>query len=320
MTIQEIISSHNVPSAGVAVIKNCEIQSIEICGVKNALTKERTSIDTIYEASSLSKTVFGYAVLNAIEKGLIGIDDSLSDFFDSKYIKNDPRVDLISIRQVLTHTPGLPNWRPKHQDLQFILDPGSKFSYSGEGFLYLQRAIENFTGRPIDSFMKEEVYDQLRMLSSSYEWSQHYEKTKASGHDKNGEPFPAREKYDANVAYTLHTTILDYAKFIATLSSNNQILDLIKETQVPVYNKYTGDLIENIYWGLGWGLQNLNNYDRFIWHWGDTKGFKSYIAQVEESKYIVIFTNGDNGLRAISDILSYYGEPLHPALVEIVNL
>lgn len=88
MKIKEIISSHNVPSAAIAIIKNCEIQSIEICGVKNALTKERASIDTIYEASSLSKTVFGYAVLNMIDKGLIDIDDSLSDFFDSKYIKN----------------------------------------------------------------------------------------------------------------------------------------------------------------------------------------------------------------------------------------
>jgi hypothetical protein len=72
------------------------------------------------------------------------------------------------------------------------------------------------------------------------------------------------------------------------------------------------DIGNLVCWGLGWGLQKITDKLSF-WHWGDTKGFKSYIAGSINGKCIVIFTNGDNGLKVIPKIIQDIMGMHHPA-------
>ena len=74
------------------------------------------------------------------------------------YVEGDDRVNLITARLVLTHRTGFPNWRPRGKPLQIHFTPGERFSYSGEGFVYLQQAVEK----------KQTVFDPLKMTDSSY--------------------------------------------------------------------------------------------------------------------------------------------------------
>ena len=55
----------------------------------------------------------------------------------------------ITVRHVLTHTTGLPNWRPDGQPLEPLRPPGLRWGYSGEGFVLLQGHLEGRTGVPI---------------------------------------------------------------------------------------------------------------------------------------------------------------------------
>jgi hypothetical protein len=73
----------------------------------------------------------------------------------------------ITVRHVLTHTTGLPNWRPDGQPLEPLRPPGQRWGYSGEGFVLLQEHLQQRTGVPIAGLARDRVFDPLGMDQSS---------------------------------------------------------------------------------------------------------------------------------------------------------
>ena len=74
---------------------------------------------------------------------------------------------------VLSHGTGLPNWGGERLTLQF--EPGTAYGYSGEGFVYLQKAIERATGQSLEALARREVFEPLGMARSSYVWQERFE-------------------------------------------------------------------------------------------------------------------------------------------------
>ncbi len=143
--------------------------------------------DTIFEAASLSKPVFAYAVLKLVDAGRLDLDAPLQKSLPGDYVE-DPRLRSITARRALSHTTGFPNWRPDGQPLKIHFDPGERFSYSGEGFVYLQKAVENRTGETLEALARRLVFEPLRMTSSSYHWQDRFDGRKAMGHDAVRQP------------------------------------------------------------------------------------------------------------------------------------
>src|SRR5918911_436822 len=75
----------------------------------------------------------------------------------------------------------VPPLLPRGEALRIHFTPGERFSYSGEGFMYLQRAVEAITKKPLEETMKELVFRPLGMASSSYVFRPDYEARKAAG-------------------------------------------------------------------------------------------------------------------------------------------
>jgi len=115
-------------------------------GYSHASLKKPMTKNTNTEAGSLSKPVFAYLVLKACEKGLLDLDIPLVNYLSHPKIENMPLFDLITARMVLSHSTGLPNWKdlPPGRELKVYLTPGSRFTYSGEGYQYLQAVPEHF--------------------------------------------------------------------------------------------------------------------------------------------------------------------------------
>jgi CubicO group peptidase (beta-lactamase class C family) len=121
-----------VPSLSLAVIHDSKIVYSKGLGVRNIDTGEPVNEETIFEAGSLSKPVFAYAVLKLVGQGIINLDEPLHKYLPYKDIEQDSRYKLITARMVLSHTTGFVNLRwinpEKKLDLKFA--PGERFWYS----------------------------------------------------------------------------------------------------------------------------------------------------------------------------------------------
>ncbi|HJQ68410.1 MAG TPA: serine hydrolase [Blastocatellia bacterium] len=314
--IPRLMRDGDVPGLSIAVVRGSDVLYHRAFGVKNAETKEPVIDNTIFEAASLTKPVFAYAVLRLVEAGKLDLDTPLTKYLPQPYIEGDERLSLITARRVLSHTTGFPNWRPGGQLLKIHFTPGDRFSYSGEGFVYLQKVVEQLTDQPLDQYMKTAVFDPLGMTNSSLVWQERYDAMKATGHNSGGAPTAKRKPPKANAAASLHTTAQDYAKFvIAMIKGTGLKRETVREMLTPqikvnekcrnCLNPASTQLSSTVAWGLGWGLQ-LTEEGASFWHWGDNNGdVHCYVVGYPAQKVgVVIFTNSGNGHAIIPEIIS----------------
>ncbi len=139
---QRLASIRNVPGVAVASVFGAQISSFSVGTANN---RSKTSAATIFEAASLSKPAFALAVLQLVESGELHFDQPIASIVDLRDETDGRRVLRITPRNALTHTTGLPNWRFTYGPLRCMFEPGSRFSYSGEGIFLLQRAVEHVT-------------------------------------------------------------------------------------------------------------------------------------------------------------------------------
>lgn len=297
------MNENNVTGMSISIVSDTDIILNDTFGVKNNNTKESIDRETTFEAASLSKPLFAYIFFKLMEEGIIDLDTPLYKYMPYKDIEEDENYMLITARMVLSHTTGFPNWRSKEQ-LTIDFSPGSKFSYSGEGFVFLQKVIEKITGKSLEDMAAEIVFKPLGMGHSSYVWNEKINNNIAIGHNENGQVQDKREFDQANSAYSLYSNSEDYAKFLIAVMNHTELSqDIFNEMMkiqimIPNYE-------EQLSWGLSWGLQNIQ--DRSIaWHWGDNGGYKNYVFfDIVNKIGLVCFTNSDNGLFICNEIVKH---------------
>lgn len=180
-----------VPGVAIVTVENGRAGWRSDYGLRNADTKAPVTKETVFPAASLSKPVFSYAVLQLVDEGLIDLDRPLIEYLPGEHVPNEPRAKTITSRHVMSHSTGLPNWRFRANDqLQLAFAPGERFSYSGEGFSYLQRVVEKITGKGLEQFMRERVFEPFGMKDSSFIWLPQYEKHAAMSHNHRGQVVP----------------------------------------------------------------------------------------------------------------------------------
>ena len=314
--IPQLMTEGDVPGLSVLLIEDGKVFWQRGFGLENAQTKKPVDENTVFEAASLSKPVFAYGVLKLVDAGKLDLDTPLTKYLPGAYVENDARLNQITARFVLSHRTGFPNWRPRGGELKIHFTPGERFSYSGEGFVYLQKVVERLTGEPLDAYMKKAVFGPLGMTSSSYVWQTAYEARKAFGHDRFGNVTDQRKPMEANAAASLNTTPQDYAKFVIAVMQGTglkkETARLMLTPQIKVnegcqncVNNKPGPLSTNISWGLGWGLQQTKDGESF-WHWGDSNNdVQCYIVAYPKQKLgLVVFTDSGNGHSIIPEIIN----------------
>ncbi|HEX7177101.1 MAG TPA: serine hydrolase [Pyrinomonadaceae bacterium] len=326
--IPQLMAEGDVPGLSVALVRGGELVWHRGFGVRNSATKEPVGPDTVFEAASLSKPVFAYAVLKLVDAGKLDLDAPLNKYLPGNYdVGEDARLAQITARRVLSHTTGFPNWRPRSgadTALKIFFTPGERFSYSGEGFVYLAKAVEQLTGEKFDSFMKRTVFDPLGMTSSSYVWQDRFDALKIFTHNAAGLPAGQNKPERANAAASLQTTAADYGRFVAAVLKGTGLkratARLMVAPQVKVgagSNSITrplGELSPNVSWGLGWGLQTTDD-GVAVWHWGDNGNTKAFVVAYPEQKTgVVFFTNSANGLSIARELVGETIGGRQPAL------
>lgn len=303
-----------------AVIRNGEIAEIISAGTRNKATGAPIDASTIFEAASLSKPMFAHAVLQLVDAEVLLLETQLATHVPD-YVTNDSRATSITVRNVLSHSTGLPNWRNADAPLKTHFPPAERFSYSGEGFVWLQRVVEEISGESIDALMRRLVFGPLGMHDSGYVWQARFDKNHADPHDSAVSPGTKAKPAVANTAYSLQTTASDYARFVKAVLSGTLLKPATAsrwlEPQVHVRWHRHQCLSPNapgsdqgVAWGLGWGLEPESNA---FFHWGDNGPFKAFaIGSVAHRSAVVAFANGENGMSIMPDLIEPYLPGRHP--------
>lgn len=293
-----------------------------VFGTKALGSNDLVGVTTIFEAASLSKPIVAYAALRLADAGELNLDEPLARGI-GPLIPNDPAASLISARHVLSHTTGLPNWRRDDTPLRTYFEPGSRFSYSGEGFVFLQRAIEKLTGEPLDAVVERLVFGPLGMHSSSFVWRDAFEGNAAFAHLPDGSVEPKFRPQEANAAFSLHTTAVDYSQFVAATMDGRHLSEAISRSWLSSHShppigraEDIGETASSLYpgvaWGLGWGLEPATST---FFHWGSNLGATAFAFGVPEThSSIVVFANSNSGLNLVPHLIDELFPGDHPSL------
>ena len=306
-------------------------------GYKNADTKVPLQVNTNFYGASLSKAVFAALVMKLVEEKIISLDTPLQQYLpkrvyeygpgtswnqDYTSLKDEPLYQKITARHCLSHSAGLANWRwdEPDQKLHIHFEPGSQYSYSGEGFCYLQFVIEKLTGKLLNELMQEKIFGPLGMKHSSYTWQPAFEEDYCYGHDKNNQVYPKDKDNAPRAASTLETTAGDYMLFIAAVLQKKILrpatFDTLFKQQLRLRSRFqmgpqswTDTTADNDHillgYALGWGrLETPFGFGVFKEGHGD--GFQHYsILFPEKNMGIVIMTNSDNGESIFKELLEF---------------
>lgn len=250
-TVSERLVWHETPGTALGLVESGE-HTIVTAGTRGA-DRGPVEQDTIFAAASLAKPVFALGVMTLVDDGALELDRPLLDYLPEPYLADDDRVASITARMVLSHTTGFPNWREGSDDrvhptgggLRLRWAPGTRWGYSGEGFTFLQKVVEQLCAAPVGDYLTHVVLRPLGMTDSTFAWPGADERRLAIGHDERGVARPRFRPPAAKAAAGgLFTTAPDYLRFLDHC--------LVHEHRMFVPH---AQIDEGLAWGLGWGIE-----------------------------------------------------------------
>jgi len=319
--IKHQMDSLNMPGLSIAFINDDKIVYHSALGVKNIETQEKVDNFTIFDAGSLSKTVFSFFTMKMIDDGILDLDTPLYTYMEYPDIAYDERYKLITARMVLSHTSGFPNLRyldkqgnyDPNRKLTIEFLPGTKYQYSGEGYEYMANVIAYLKGvekNELQNLIKTAIFEPLAIENSSFVWNDYIEKHRADGHfrGKLNKGYGSSAK-DPNfkASASLQTESKEFSLFLLALINHKVISEKSHKelTKVQSIKKATKRSKEQKY-GLGIAIEELN-YGTNYSHGGDNLSNTAlYMFNIEKKVGYVFFTNSENRNTFQTNLLHFF--------------
>jgi len=184
------LKKHRLPGASIAAIENGNVSWHQGFGVSNVSTQTPVNEKTLFQAASLTKPLFAYVVMQAIDRKELRLDDKLTDYVIPEDLSDNPWNYQITVRDVLQHTSGLPNWRADKngpEKLEASFKPGTDSSYSGEAFHWLQKVMETITGSGLDVLIRDRLLVPAGLDDMSLLWTPQRDEREVYSHMFNDE-------------------------------------------------------------------------------------------------------------------------------------
>ncbi|MEP7365655.1 MAG: serine hydrolase domain-containing protein [Acidobacteriota bacterium] len=344
--LADLMKAASVPGMVVGCVRAHKTAWITPLGVREAGAAGAVTPSTLFQAASLTKQVTAHAAHALRAQGKLDFDKPLVSYVDDLA---DTAARTVTARNVLSHSSGFPNWRYVDRgkpvpDLKPAFPPGSKFQYSGEGYFFLQRVLEEVSGMGFGRIAAKLVFEPLGMASSSVVWDPATLERTALPHNRSGEVRTGRDQapralrewaaragkavedlryadYSTwvresggpllpdsmlpNAAASMVTSAEDYARFVGAAM------------KTPGLEKPEVKMNEWLGWGLGWGIEQYAEHT-YLWQWGDNPGFKNFVmAEPMTGDAIFVFTNADSGAKVYDRVVTHATGHDHPALMRV---
>jgi CubicO group peptidase (beta-lactamase class C family) len=231
--VARAMSATGARGMALAIIDDGRVVDVRSYGHRNE-AGDPLQANTIMYGASLTKAAFGYMVMQLVDEGIIDLDTTIDHYLprplpeyadpsvEERYARwsdlaGDERWRRLTPRILLTHSSGFANFGFLEPDgrLRFHFDPGSRFSYSGDGIILLQFVLEQGLGLDVGREMQRRVFTPLDMPNSSLIWRDDFARNLADGWSLSGEVVPHDERSAVRAAGSMDTTIADMAQFAA---------------------------------------------------------------------------------------------------------
>lgn len=346
-----------LPGLGMAVVRPNQPLWQHYEGVANYATKAAISADSLFPGCSLGKPIFACLILRLAQEGRLDLDRPLNLYLSDDALTGQwgDQVTARQVLSHTTGLPNW-RWQ-NDQRLTPTFQPGSRFGYSGEGFFHLQRVVEHITGTGFESLMQEQVLKPLGMQSSTFLWRPDANTRLVAGHrgtdpfynrdmqiqifeimrsgkqplsywtyetisaalvsNSKRSSFPVANEFVPNVAFSLLTTVTDYARFLhALVDPADTKLGLTQASRTLMQNPVS-KINSALSWGEGIATEKTGAAS-YLWQWGDNGGWKNFIlAHPPTQTAIAVFTNGSNGQHVNERVLRAATGIDHPAFLWI---
>lgn len=288
---------YQIPGVSLALIKDGRMVYHKTYGVKNTFTGEKVDDNTLFEAASITKPVFAFAVQRLAERGVIDLDKPLYQYLPYPDIEQDERYKLITARHVLTHRTGFPNWRSMNPDgkLNIKFTPGTAFGYSGEGFEYLKLVVEKITGKKVEQVLQEEVIEPIGLYHTFFSRNDSLRRMVANGH------IDRLPNYDAlpekpGMAWSMHTEASIFTRFMLYMLEEKGLTPQTYQTMLQKQSEPDwGNDKPKVPTYMGVSLEVRETpFGKTFGHGGNNGDFKCKFEVYKDLKMgYVIFTNSN---------------------------
>ncbi|MEL6812233.1 MAG: serine hydrolase domain-containing protein [Bacteroidota bacterium] len=326
-TIPGLLKETNVPGLAVGIVKNGEVIHLKGYGFSNVDRAMPMTNKTGFNIGSISKTFTAWGIMKLFEEEKIDLDAPASKYLTRwKLPDSDFDSGKVTIRALLNHTAGIsvhgyPGFNSaknlpsieasldgengsvrENEKVEIILEPQTKFQYSGGGYTILQLIIEEVSQMAFADYMDHNIFRPLGMKHTSFNLTPELLKNSATPYDEKGnEMYMVR--FTAQAAAGLHTTLDDLVIFWKASFENNPVL------QAESLNTLiTPTVLANNDYGLGYMVMDRFGF-RLIGHAGSNDGWQAgMMFHLESESGIILLTNGSNGKRVAFGALQKWAQ------------
>ncbi len=302
--IEKWLKENKVPTLGIGIIENGKLNQIKVFGELSSGIS--APYNTIFNVASVTKPVTALVALKLVEQGQLDLDEPLYKYWTDPDIAKDPRHKKLTVRLVLSHQTGFKNWRWLSDDekLGFDFDPATAYQYSGEGYEYLRKALENKFKKSLQQLAEELIFSPLKMSDTRYIWDKNVDNSRyALNFDQNGKAYETVKNATPNSADDLLTTIEDYGNLLVSIMNRNLISEkTFKEMATPQTASEKGK-----HFGLGFEIYDFGNGEYALAHGGADFGVRAIVFILPKTKQgLLIFTNSDTGGNLYETLVKHY--------------
>lgn len=307
----------NIAGSSFYVVRDGRTVAADHLGQQDADARVPVDAQSIYHWASITKTMTGIAIMQLRDRGLLKLDDPILRYVPELAAVHNPFGDTgaITLRHLLSHSAGFggPTWPWRNQDWQPFepkswaqlaamlpytdvrFRPGSRFSYSNPGIVYLGQVIERLSGEDFEVYVDKNILKPLGMHASYFDRTPPHllRHRSRSYYIRDGKRVAAPFDADTGVTVSnsgLNAPLPDMAKYVAFLlgDTNRQAeYDLILKRsslaemwrpQIAAGEDFTqGRMAETTQSGLAFFVDQPAGL-RFVGHNGDQNGFRAYLS------------------------------------------
>ncbi|MGH7444846.1 MAG: serine hydrolase domain-containing protein [Longimicrobiales bacterium] len=309
-----MLDDAGVVGATVAFMHDGRLVATDYYGMEDIEAGRRVDQHTIYHWASNTKTFTAVGIMQLIERDMLTLDDAIVEYVPELRAVHNPfgPMSAITIRQLLSHSAGFrnPTWpwggdEPWHQHeptewsqlvammpyTQILFEPGSRYSYSNPGIIFLGRTLEALTGDVYEAYIDKNIFDVLGMDSSYFDVTPWHLRDARSDNYRVVDGVPVANGLDFNTGITvsnggLNAPVHDMARWLALLmgapATKQAVHDVVLDRAslqtmwTEVVTVEDSSALGHVGMGLSFFLYEHDGH-RIIGHTGSQKSFSTFI-------------------------------------------